>query len=119
MRIRHQRTRSYSCTLLYIVSFIVIVYCTKPHFREKTLFACLYRSATSLPCSVSLETGADSSEGPARSVAKHEAALFAYLAGNSELLLASDLTQSWEDQVRTVSFFLFLLFFHLFLLRSG
>ncbi|CAM9210540.1 unnamed protein product [Ectocarpus sp. 12 AP-2014] len=48
--------------------------------------------------SVSLERGADSSEGPARSVAKHEAALFAHLAGNAELLLESDLTQSWQDQ---------------------
>ncbi|CAN0140320.1 unnamed protein product [Scytosiphon promiscuus] len=48
--------------------------------------------------SVSLERGADSSDGPARSVAKHEAALFAHLAGNAELLLDSDLTQSWEDQ---------------------
>eukprot|EP00752_Nemacystus_decipiens_P004160 g3806.t1 len=48
--------------------------------------------------SVSLEKGADSSEGPARSVAKHEAALFAHLAGNTRLLLDSDLTQSWEDQ---------------------
>lgn len=49
---------------------------------------------------MSLERGADSSEGPARSVAKHEAALFAHLAGNSGLLLDSDLTQSWEDQVK-------------------
>ncbi|CAN0143125.1 unnamed protein product, partial [Hapterophycus canaliculatus] len=48
--------------------------------------------------SVSLERGAESSDGPARSVAKHEAALFAHLAGNAELLLGSDLTQSWEDQ---------------------
>ncbi len=32
-------------------------------------------------------------------MAKHEAALFAHLAGNSRLLLDSDLTQSWEDQV--------------------
>lgn len=51
--------------------------------------------------SVSLEKGADSSEGPARSVAKHEAALFAHLAGNTGLLLESDLTQSWEDQVES------------------
>lgn len=49
--------------------------------------------------SVSLEKGADHSEGPARSVAMHEAAVFAHLAGNTELLLSSDLTQSWEDQV--------------------
>ncbi|CAN0103247.1 unnamed protein product, partial [Laminaria digitata] len=48
--------------------------------------------------SVSLERGANNSEGPARSVAKHEAAVFAHLAGNAELLLGSDLTQSWEDQ---------------------
>eukprot|EP00903_Cladosiphon_okamuranus_P012066 g11327.t1 len=48
--------------------------------------------------SASLEKGADSSEGPARSVAKHEAALFAHLAGNTGLLLDSDLTRSWEDQ---------------------
>lgn len=51
------------------------------------------------PSSVSLGKGADSSKGPARSVAKHEAALFAHLAGNTGLLLDSDLTQSWEDQV--------------------
>lgn len=52
------------------------------------------------PRSVSLERGANNSEGPARSVAKHEAAVFAHLAGNAELLLGSDLTQSWEDQVK-------------------
>lgn len=51
------------------------------------------------PHSVSLEQGADCSKGPARSVAKHEAALFAHLAGNTGLLLDSDLTESWEDQV--------------------
>lgn len=52
------------------------------------------------PHSVSLERGVNNSEGPSRSVAKHEAAVFAHLAGNAELLLGSDLTQSWEDQVK-------------------
>lgn len=52
------------------------------------------------PCSASLERGADQSEGPARSVANHEAAIFAHLAGNSELLLSSGLCSSWEDEVR-------------------
>lgn len=50
--------------------------------------------------SVSLERGANSCRGLARSVAQHEAAVFAHLAGNAELLLTSDLTPSWEDQVR-------------------
>lgn len=70
---------------------------------DPTKFCTVHTSSTfpfvDVVRSVSLERGADSSEGPARSVAKHEAALFAHLAGNAELLLESDLTQSWEDQV--------------------
>lgn len=58
--------------------------------------------------SVSLHRGVDSSQGLAQSVARHDAAMFAYLSGNVKLLLDSKLTQSWEDQVRShISPFLF------------